>query len=84
MRFYGTAQRWTSGPEGSPPRGDVHAIDGNGEAACGLKGLAVLHTPPRTWRSEPSLRHCPVCVAALAAEADLGPEVRGTPTNRPR
>jgi hypothetical protein len=65
--------------------GDVHAIvDGRGEAACGLKHLVPLHEPPRAWQSESALRHCPVCVAALATEVDLGRGPRVTPTNVPR
>ena len=82
MRVYGTTE--PGGRGSGSDRGDTHAIDGRGEAACGLKGLAVLQEPPRPWRSDPSLRHCPVCTAALATDADLGPGPRTTPTNQAR
>ena len=78
MRVYGSTDL-----RDGRPRGDVHAINEQGEASCGLKQLVPLHEPPRPWSSEPSLRHCPVCVASLATEADLAPEARTTPTNLP-
>jgi hypothetical protein len=78
MRIYGAEP----GGRVEDDRRDVHGIvDGRGEAACGLKDLVPLHEPPRAWQSEPALRHCPVCVAALATEVDLGRGPRVTPTN---
>jgi hypothetical protein len=82
VHVYGTTER--GGRRSRSGRGDAHAIDGRGEAACGLKGLAVLHDPPQPWQSDSSLRHCPVCIAALATDVDLGPRPRTTPTNLAR
>ena len=81
MHMYGTTQGWTSGSGDRHQRGDVHAVDERGESACGLKRLAMLHEPPRPWQSDASLRHCPVCIAALATPSDVAPEARITPTN---
>ena len=83
MHVYGSTGSQSTEPGRAHPAGDVHAVDARGASACGLKQLEALHDPPRAWRSEPSLRHCPVCIAALASEADLAPAPRITPTNVP-
>ena len=48
------------------PDGDVHAVDEDGNAACGIEyELFPVHDPPMEWGTASFLDHCKACVAAL-------------------